>query len=225
MPKATIISLGGSLIAPDGIDTIFLRQFKEIIERRAKKGDKFVIICGGGKTARKYQEAASELMAADNEELDWIGIYATRLNALLLRYIFGKNTQDPIVVNPTEKINFKKSIVIAAGWKPGWSTDYDAVLLAKQLKAKEVVNMSNIDYVYGKDPRKYSDAKPIESISWKDFRKIIGSKWTAGLNAPFDPIAAKEAEKLKLRAVIIGRNLDNLGKCLDNKNFKGTVIA
>src|SRR3989338_5313287 len=111
MPKATIISLGGSLIAPDNIDIQFLKGFKAVIEEHIKNGNKFVIICGGGKTARKYQEAASELMAAGNEELDWIGIMATRLNALLLLYIFGKNTQDPIVANPTEKINFKKSIV------------------------------------------------------------------------------------------------------------------
>ena len=85
--------------------------------------------------------------------------------------------------------------------------------------------MSNIDYVYDKDPKKSSDAKPIEIISWKEFRKMVGSKWTAGLNAPFDPIAAKEAEKLGLKVNIIGKNLRNLESCIKGKEFKGTIIS
>ena len=31
-----------------------------------------------------------------------------------------------------------------------------------------------------------------------DFRKIVGDKWHPGLNAPFDPVASKMAEKLKM---------------------------
>lgn len=225
MPKTSIISLGGSLIVPDNIDVDFLSGFKSVIARRIKKGGKFVIICGGGKTARKYQEAASKISDIMAEDLDWLGIMATRLNAHLVKAAFGSYAGEMIAHDPTKKISFKKHITIAAGWKPGWSTDYDAVLLAKQLKAGQVVNMSNIDYVYDRDPRKFSDAKPIESISWKDFRKMIGGKWTAGLNAPFDPIAAKEAEKLGLKAAIIGKDLENLESCIKGKEFKGTIIS
>lgn len=224
MRKTAVISLGGSLIAPDGIDTGFLKGFKKVIESHVKKGSRFVIICGGGKTARNYQEAASGAANVRTEDLDWIGIYATRLNALLLRYIFGKNAQDPIIANPNEKIIFRKNIAIAAGWKPGWSTDYDAVLLAKQLKVKEIANMSNIDYVYDRDPKKYKDAKPIRRMSWRQFRLLVGSSWTAGLNAPFDPVAAKEAEKEGLKVAIMGKKLDNLSSYLSQKGFKGTVI-
>src|SRR3989344_2892885 len=133
MPKTIVLSLGGSLIAPDKIDTNFLMKFKKIIEKYVKKGCKFVIICGGGKIARELQQAASKVSKLTDEELDWLGIYATRLNALLIRYIFGHNSQDPIIADPNGKINFQKNIIIAAGWKPGWSTDYDAVLFAKNL--------------------------------------------------------------------------------------------
>ena len=225
MTKTIVISLGGSLIVPDSISIEFLKGFERLIEKSAKKRRKFAIICGGGKTARKYQEAASAISSISAEGLDWLGIMATRLNAHLVKTAFGSYAEEMIIHDPTKKLAFKKNIVIAAGWKPGWSTDYDAVLLAKQLKAKQVINMSNIDYVYDKDPRKFSDARPIESISWGDFRKIIGSKWTAGLNAPFDPIAAKEAEKLGLKAAVIGKNLKNLESCIEGKEFKGTIIS
>ncbi|MEK6876285.1 MAG: UMP kinase, partial [Nanoarchaeota archaeon] len=119
---------------------------------------------------------------------------------------------------------FTRNILIAGGWKPGWSTDYDAVLLAKNIGVKAIINMSNIDYLYNKDPKKYNNAKKIRNISWKRYRKISGNKWKAGLNAPFDPVAAKEAEKSGLRVFIIGKDLGNLENLLQGRKFKGTLI-
>jgi len=222
--KTIIMSLGGSVIVPDNIDVKFLKNFKKIIEKFLKKNYKFVIICGGGKTARDYQKAASGIIKLNNEDLDWLGIHATRLNAHLMKTLFENTAENEIVNNPTKKRKFDKKIIIAAGWKPGWSTDYDAVLLAKNLKVKTIINMSNIDYVYDSDPKKNKNAKKIENICWKHFRKISGNKWKAGLNKPFDPIAAKEAEKSKLKVLIIGKNLSNFENLLSNKKFKGTII-
>ena len=112
----------------------------------------------------------------------------------------------------------------SAGWKPGWSTDYDAVLLAKNFGVSEIINMSNIDYVYDKDPKKFKDAKKIEKTSWKDYTNLVGNKWKAGMNVPFDPIAAKEAQKSGMKVCIIGKDLENLENLLNGKKFKGTVI-
>ncbi|MAE42183.1 UMP kinase [Candidatus Woesearchaeota archaeon] len=224
MKKTIILSLGGSLIAPEKIDINFLRNFKKTIEKFLRKNYKFVIVCGGGSIARKYQEALADIIGNDREAMDWMGISATHLNAFLLRTIFHEYSDENIIEDPTKKINSKKKIILAAGWKPGWSTDYDAVLLAKNLKANTIINMSNIDYVYDKDPRKHKDAKKIKHICWKHFRKMIGTKWTAGLNAPFDPIAAKAAEKSKTKVIVIGKNLKNFENVLNNKKFKGTVI-
>jgi len=224
MSKIIVLSLGGSVIIPDKIDVIFLKNFKKIVEKFIKKNYKFVIFCGGGKLARYYQKAASQITKINNEDLDRIGIKVTWINAFLVKTMFKNNAENFIVTDPTKKINFKKKILIAAGWKPGWSTDYDAVLLAKNLKAKTVINMSNIDYVYDKDPRKNKNAKKIKNICWKHFRKIIGIKWKAGLNAPFDPVAAKEAEKAKLKIFIIGKNMKNFENLLNNKKFNGTTI-
>ncbi len=224
MKKTIILSLGGSLIAPKQIDIKFLKEFRKTIQKFLKKNHKFVIVCGGGAIARKFQKVASKQKKITARDLDWLGIYATMINANFVKKIFGNLAENKIIQNPTKKIKSNKKIILAGGWKPGWSTDYDAVLLAKNLKSKIVVNMSNIDYVYDKDPKKYKNAKKIKNICWKHFRKMVGSKWKAGLNTPFDPIAAKEAERLKLKVFVIGKNLKNFENLLNDKKFKGTVI-
>ena len=222
MPKTIILSLGGSLICPHNFD--FLKKFRQVIEKYIKKNYKFAIICGGGKLARTFQVIASKSSKLSNEELDWLGIHATKINAYIVKSIFGNSAETFITSNPTKKISLKKNILIASGWKPGWSTDYDAVLLAKKFKSVEVINMSNIDYVYDKDPKKFKNLKRIERINWNSYLKISGTKWRAGMNVPFDPIAAKEAQKSKIRVYIIGKNLKNLENLLNNKLFKGTTI-
>ena len=227
-PKDTVVlSLGGSLIAPggsSGIDTDFVSLLSSLILKNSKH-QHFILICGGGKTARDYQNAANKIGKIKGEDLDWIGIQSTRLNAHLLKSIFGSNSHPEIIFDPRTRVQLKKKILVAAGWKPGFSTDYDSVVLAKTHKTRTIINLTNVDYVYTKDPRKFKDAKPIKHISWNEFRNLIGSKWTPGLNAPFDPIASKLAQKLKLRVIIAnGKNLGNLEKILEGKDFIGTVI-
>lgn len=219
--ETIIVSLGGSVIVPDKIDTVFLRKFRKLILRQNKK---FVIICGGGKVCRKYQKAASKITKVHPEDLDWIGIHTTRLNAHFLRTIFRDAAHKKVIRNWKQKIVFKEKILVASGWKPGCSTDYDAVMFAKNLGVKKIINVSNIDYAYDKDPNKFKDAKPIKQISWKDFRKIVGNKWLPGLNAPFDPVASKEAQRINATTFIVGKNIKNLERAISGKEFKGTVI-
>lgn len=222
-----VISVGGSLIVPEEIDIFFLKQFRNLLLKYVKKRKRFIIVCGGGKTARKYQEAAKKIVKLTRDDLDWLGIHGTRINAHLLRTIFRKIAYPKIIKNPNEKVKLKEKekILIAAGWKPGFSTDYDAVLLAKNFNVKRLVNLTNIDYVYDKDPKKFKDAKPIKEISWQKFRALLPKKWDPGLNVPFDPIAAKEAEKLKLEVAIMnGKNIKNFENYLKGKSFVGTII-
>lgn len=222
-----VVSVGGSLIVPGEIDTTFLHSFRDLILAEVAGGKSFFIITGGGKTARRYQEAAHEVRGDLNrEDLDWIGIHSTRLNAHLLRTLFAEHAQARIVKNPTRRIRAHAPIVIGAGWKPGWSTDYCAVLAAKHLGAKKLVNLSNIDHVYSADPRKDPNAKKLEKLGWEDFRKIIPDHWDPGLSSPFDPVAAKEAESLGLEVVIMnGQNLNQFSNYLDGKPFVGTTIS
>ena len=226
MKKLFVISVGGSLINPGEVDAKFLKSLRTLILGQIKKGNRFVLITGGGKPARQYLEALKAISNPGNTDLDWIGIFGTRFNAQLVRLMFGKLSHSQIVEDPNKKVNFKEKVLVAGGWMPGRSTDDDAVRLAKIYKATTVVNLSNIDYVYTKDPRKYETAKKIVDISWKDFRKIVGNKWDPGKNLPFDPTAAKLAEKIMLKVIIAnGKNLKNLQNILEDKKFIGTTIS
>ena len=55
-------------------------------------------------------------------------------------------------------------------------------------------------------------------------RNIVGGKWKPGLNVPFDPIACREAERLGLKVVIIGKGIKNLKNFFNGKKFRGTII-
>jgi uridylate kinase len=221
-----VVSVGGSLIVPDDIDIAFLTRFKTLILEKVQRGLTFTIIAGGGKTARRYQEAAQAVTPLSPQDMDWIGIHATRLNAQLLRNIFVGYAHAHVIKNPTIDSESEEPITIAAGWQPGFSTDYDAVMIAKNLGATRLVNLSNIDYVYDSDPKKNKDAKKREKMSWTEFRALLPAEWNPGLSSPFDPIAAKEAESLGLEVAIInGAKHGEFSNYLDGKPFVGTVIS
>ncbi|KKP86419.1 MAG: hypothetical protein UR90_C0030G0002 [Parcubacteria group bacterium GW2011_GWC1_35_8] len=201
-------------------------MIKKLILSQIIKGKKFVIITGGGKICRKYQDVAQKLSNPSIEELDWIGIASLKLNAELLRVIFGEYAHDRVISNLSIYFNLEKQIVIGSAYEPGHSTDWDAVLSAKSFGAKKIINLSNIDYVYDSDPKKNPNAKRIEKISWTDYRSLIPSTWTSGLNSPFDPTASELAQKEGMQVIIMnGKSIDNLEKCLNGEKFSGTVIS
>jgi len=221
--ETIIISLGGSVICPQEIDVSFIKNFiKVILETKNKK---FIIICGGGRICRQYQDAARKGGVILRKYLDWIGIKASVLNAELVRSMFQKKAYEKIIQDPNEIIRTNKKIILGAGHKPGSSTDLIAVKMGCRFTAKKIINISNVDYAYSKDPNKHLDAKKIKQISWKDFRKLVGNRWKPGLNMPFDPIASIKAEKSKLNVIITGKNISNLKNILQDKKFKGTIIS
>lgn len=225
MKNLYIISLGGSLINPGEIDTKFLKKFRSLIIAEVKKGNRFILITGGGGPARQYQNALNEVSKPSSAELDWMGIHATWLNGKFMQLIFGKKAHLKVISDPNKKANFKEKVLVAGGWMPGRSTDDDAVRLAKIYGANTVINLSNTDYVYTKDPKKFKDAKKIKNISWKEFRDIVGNKWDPGKNLPFDPTAAKLAQKLGLKVICAnGKNLKNLKNIFEGKDYIGTAI-
>jgi uridylate kinase len=221
-----VISLGGSIIIPKtGFDTGFLKKLKALIVRRVKKGDRFILIIGGGATCRQYQKAARAIVSASDYDLDNLGIAATHFNAHFVRLLFGNLAYNDVVVNPTKKIKTSRPIIVAGGWKPGCSTDKDAVLLAKTYGAGEMINASNINYIYTADPNKDPHAKPILKMTWPEMKKLIGDKWRPGANLPFDPSAAKEARKLKMKIYFVrGTNLIELEKAIEGKRINGTIV-
>jgi uridylate kinase len=224
-----VISVGGSLIVPNGgINTDFLKKLNNFVRQQlASHPDRqFFLVIGGGATARHYIEAGKAVIdELTNEDMDWLGIHSTRLNAHLIRTIFH-DIAHPHIIEHYEIIRkVEERVVVASGWKPGWSTDFCAALLCEDYGVKTVVNLSNIQKVYTADPKQDPKATPIDHISWADFRKIVGDEWKPGLNVPFDPIASKKSEELGVKTVIMGGdNFDNIQSYFEGKPFLGTVI-
>ena len=227
--KKAVISLGGSLINPGKIAVNFLKKFKMFIEKRVDEGWQFIIITGGGAPARWYIDGSSSIMEKNitKDDMDWLGIHATRFNAHLVRTIFRNIAQPAIITDPENNfIDPKKSIVVGGGSRPGRSSDHVATTIAIRVGAPYVINLSNIKQVYTDDPKKNSSAKPIENIKWDNFCKIVGDTWEPGTNTPFDPIASKLAKEKNITVLMAqGTNLKNLEKLFKSKKFVGTAIS
>jgi uridylate kinase len=223
----TVLSVGGSIISPDDVDTRLVSSLRDTLMPFVEEGRRFILVTGGGAPARRYQRAYRDISGeTDSEAQDWIGVAATRLNAQLLRGVFAAVCPDPIVTDPTAEIPFEGRVLVGAGWKPGFSTDYDAVLLAERFGADTVINLSNIEKVYTADPRIDADAIPLDRVSWGEFRRLVGEDWVPGSNLPFDPIATRHAAKIGLRVIAAGgKNMENLSRVLAGEDFVGTTIG
>ena len=220
-----IIGLGGSIVCPEGVNIPFLKDFQKFARGLIKSGHSLVVVIGGGGVTREYQAAAGILAKVADEDKDWIGIHATRLNAQLMRTIF-RDVANPVIWDNEMKVKrTKHKMVIASGWRPGWSTDYIAFAIAEKLKVKEVVVAGKPDFVYDSDPVKNPKAKKFEEISWKEYSELIPKKWDPGMHAPVDPVATKLAARNKINAIVVdGRELGNFNKLLRGEEFRGTII-
>ena len=239
-----VISLGGSIVAPqEGPSGLFLYDFRNVLLSWLNREDhKVIIVVGGGYAARQWQKAYKEMIEIDKstrgdvgpilgtdvdvrQSLDRIGIAATRLNAQLIKEVFSDYSRDPIVTDPSADITMNSRILIAAGWKPGFSTDYDAVILAERFHAEKILNLSNVSQIYSADPKVDPNAKPLLHISFDSLLQMIGTEWDPGANVPFDPIAAAKARELGITVIFAsGKNLMNFADILNDKPFIGTII-
>jgi uridylate kinase len=233
--KTWVLSVGGSIIAPNGADSEFIAGFYSLIKTYIEKNHRFIIVTGGGAVARDYQNAFRQInsitgasnLNGDNHsaELDWIGIAATRLNARLIKAVFNEYCREEVITDPTAPSSFAGAVLVAAGWKPGFSTDYDAVILAEVFGADTVINLSNIAQVYSADPKEDPGAVPLDSLTWDEFRELAGGEWTPGKNSPFDPVAAGKAAASGLKVIVAdGRDLENLHAIFAGKQYTGTLI-
>jgi uridylate kinase len=234
-----VLSLGGSIVAPpEGPDIQFMLRFRESLASwlAADASRRVILVIGGGGPARAYQNALREFWRLRGEapsggalrdaDLDWLGIAATKINAQFVKAAMGELCADEVVTDPSGPIVFTGKILVASGWKPGFSSDYDAVLLAERFEAKTLLNLSNIAKVYTADPKLDPAARPIDEISWEEFRLLVGSVWNPGANLPFDPIASAKAQASGITVICAaGRNITNTIAILEGRSFEGSTIG
>ena len=228
MENTFVISLGGSVFVPQSIiDIGYLRRFRLFLKKQIQKGHKFVLVAGGGGVCREYQAAAVKIAKASQSDRDWVGIYSTWLNAQLLRVIFRKEAE-PVIFDQRFKFKKfgKKLLIVVGGGRPGSSTDFAATQIAVDMGIKRVINLTNLPFVYTGDPKKDKTAKPIKTINWKDYFKVICPKWSPGMHSPFDPVASKLAQKNGIEVIVAdGKDLANAAKIINGQKFRGTIIS
>ena len=224
--KVMVISLGGSLIVPDEIDVKFLLSFKKVINRNLRKY-KFIVVCGGGSTARKYISALKKT-GADEKLQSLSGISATRMNARFMSYFFGINPFHgvPHTLKTLEKLIKNQNLVFcgALEYKPKQTSDSTAAEIAAHFKA-EFINLTNVDGLHDKNPLKFKNAKFIPKIGWKEFDDMANRiKFHPGQHFVLDQTASKIILRNKIPTYILGKNMRELDNLLNSRKFKGTEI-
>lgn len=224
-----ILSITGSIIFRDiGINVPYLKDLNNLLRKKiASENKRFFLFIGGGHTSREYQYTAERVVGkVKNEDMHWLGVNATRLNAHLLRTIFSDIAYPKVVIHYDKKPAFGDyKVVICAGWLPGTSTDFDMINLANLLRVKKTYSLLNVAGIYDRDPRLFKDIKLIPRMNWVGYREMIGDWWDPKREIPFDPFASKLAEHFQIKVVFLeGKNLKNLENALAGKSFTGSII-
>jgi uridylate kinase len=212
-----VISLGGSVINGGKININLLKKSIDYIK---KSKDRFFVVCGGGNIAREYTNAAKKI-EKNKKSYDLIGIEATRLNAKFVELLAKASNVKAIY---SDKLEIKKGykLVSYGGYSPGHTTDYDTIVIAKKLKAKLIFNVTDVDFIYDKNPKKYKKAKPIKELSWDEYFKLIPKKHTPSEHLPFDYNAAKLAKVSKID--MYSFSWKNFIKYMEDKKVKGSFV-
>lgn len=223
-----VISIGGSLLTKE-LTVENFKKYTDVFLELKNRGHQLAIVCGGGKVSREYRDVGKKL-GGNDEQLDFIGIMATHLNAATLYSGLG-DKGEMIKWKPLKKAvkevkeKFGEKILVGAGYDPFSSSDFDAASFAKAISADMLINVSNINGVYSEDPKINSNAKKFDKLTHKEFIKIIKKNvQIPGEYRLFDLPAAKLIKKMKIKAVFIdGSDPQEIIRAVEG-NHNGTTI-
>ena len=222
-----VVSVGGSVLLTGSGDSEYIERLAELL-RRLGADRPLVVTTGGGRTAREYIQLGRALGLTEFE-LDEVGIEVTRLHARLVAARVGPPApaRPPSTVPAVVEQLRTGSPVILGGTEPGHTTDGVAALVAVRIRAARVVNATDVDGVYDRDPRGHPEARRIERLSWPEFRAMVhaGSSGEAGQNFLFDRLGADALARAHIPLLIVlGRNLENLEAAVTGRPFRGTLV-
>lgn len=223
-----VIKIGGSIIQKK--IGVINKRFFALLDCLVQSNEQILMVNGGGLLSRFFQGALLSRGVMNKEILDQIGIYFNNALSEFIKFCLPEDVVYPEVlldfedvVRAKQKLNLYR-IFIGGAKSTGHSSDYDAVLFAKWFDLNQIIKISNVNYVYDKDPSKFSDARIIEKIKWPDYISIIGNVFEPGGNYPFDPVASKLAMEYKMMVKLT--KIDSFLKTntIDLFRIKGTVI-
>jgi uridylate kinase len=226
--RKVVISLGGSILVKDDNDAGYI---KELIGALRELDDdlKFIIITGGGKTARNYITIGRST-GADEATLDNIGIQATRLNAWLMIGALKGASVYPRPFSSLEEALVGASnhkFTIGGGTHPGHTTDAVSALIAEMWGADKFLNLTAVDGAYTSDPNNDPNAVRIPKMTTGELCDLVSSTTRgAGSHSVLDPLAATVVHRAGINTFISeGRDISNLVRCIEGNDFHGTTVV
>jgi uridylate kinase len=222
-----VVKLGGfafPLKINEEIIKAFSSRFKEIHEA----GHRLAVVTGGGEAARIYINAARNLGASESF-CDQLGILVSRLNAKLILASLNDLAAYKIPESLEEFQNLFSlgKIVVMGGLQPGHSTNAVAALIAELIKADLLINVTDVDGVYTKDPKEDPKAKLLNEVTIKQLQEILSlNEMKAGKYKLLDLLAIKIIERSKIPIWIInGKNPFNLIKVIKGEKIGTKILS
>jgi len=215
------ISLGGSLVFRDHPNMKVLTKLGKLLN---SMDGRFAIAVGGGTIAKDYITTARKF-TKNNFELDEVGIAVTKTNARLVALALKGKYADSLD-QAIELMGEGNKIVVIGGTEPGQTSDAVACLLAEEMEADRLVNLSDVKGVYDKNP-KSRGAKLIKSMSHKELVKMTEKhdKRRPRENFIFDLIGANIINRSKIEAHFVsGYSMSETKQAILGKSHHGTVI-
>jgi uridylate kinase len=228
------LSLGGSLLTGKTGQTNYtlypenFKKYANVLLELHAMGHKIMVVCGGGKPARHFIETAKHLDGSSSI-LDMLGVKATHVNALMMMAALGDNADQDRIYQRGSDLRHRQlgKIWVGGGYKPKSSTDYRTVIFAKHMESDLVINATDVNGVYDKNPKIHENAKKIDKITFAQLEKIIlkNTKQIPGEYALFDIKAVRLAKRLSIPLVFIdGRDPEEIKRAV-NGTHDGTIVV
>lgn len=230
--KKVVVKIGGSVMYDDNLDVnfSFLHKVRDWYQRVKSDYSKIVFVVGGGSLSRNLQAKIGETIQ-DEHYLHSIAMSVTQTNASILSAILDDaDIYLPKTLGDAYEalMNDNMRTLVSGGLKVGWSTDMDASIFADIISSGRVIKISNIDYLYDKDPHEYNDAKIIKEITWNGYCKLFNitedSKHIPNNSAPVDKECAVFSLKKGISFFICGGKRLSEKENIEDILSEGTLI-
>lgn len=225
-----IIKLGGSVIQKE-VSQIN-PQFFEFINLIKSSNEKVLITNGGGPFCRVLQNSLKENGVGDNRSLGIIGFNTDNLFGEFILLNLPQEKVFPQVITSQQSLDAAKAqkenyqFFIGGAWDIGHSSDYNAVTMAIEFGSNDILRITNVDFVYDRDPNKFPDAQKIPKMDWEQYMYVIGNKeFVPGGNYPFDPVASALAKDSRKKVYLTSLEKILERKTLSLENFVGSIIG
>jgi len=184
---------------------LVIRIGANVLDRLRGLGHQFIVVVGGGSVAREFIKLAREAGLSDDEQ-DEIAISVSRIFAqILATKLMGLAAKSvPTSVDEAAKIFEDDGIAFMGGLKPGMTTDAVAAMAAASINAGLIVKATDQDGIYTKDPRKHSDARKIDELSFDELSGMLEEdSHRVGIHQILDPEAVRILEKRRIETVVV----------------------